>query len=119
MHLYRKRFILKTRFQGPWRMKKLTSLIAFIAISLLSSTIVDCRATPVVKSFAGFWIYGFEQSYLETCGGQLYWMWTPTEFNGKYTAEGHRNPVKLSGYLSPPSPDENMYSPLVELTWLI
>lgn len=72
-------------------------------------------ANQTVKLFEGYWVYGFEQSLLETCNGKLYWMWTPAEFEGKYKQEGYRNPVRVTGYLFPPNPQDNMKSPLGEL----
>ena len=73
------------------------------------------KATPVLKSFKGYWVYGFEQSIIETCDGQLYWAWMPDGFTGKYQTEGYKNPVTVSGYILPLDPDTNMYSPLNEL----
>jgi len=42
-------------------------------------------------------------------------MWAPYLFNGKYKLEGCRNPVKVSGYLLSPDPENNMYSSLATL----
>jgi len=63
----------------------------------------------------GYWIYGFEQSLFQTCNGQLYWIWTPAEFKGKYKTEGYKNPVNVSGSIQAPSPQNNMNSSLNEL----
>lgn len=95
-------------------MKK-TNLNVVICVLLLGILSPSGYADRVLKSFEGFWVYGFEQSLLETCDGKRYWMWTPGEFEGKYKMEGYRNPVKLVGYLLPPNPEDNMNSSLDEL----
>ena len=86
-----------------------------VCLLLLGNLVPQGHAAPASMSFEGFWIYGFEQSLLETCDGKNYWMWTPDEFKGKYKLEGYRNPVMVIGYLLPPNPEKNMNSSLFEL----
>jgi len=65
--------------------------------------------------FNGYFIYGFETMILETCEGELYWMWKPDDFKAQYAIEGYRNPVIVKGSVHQPNPDQNMYSPLREI----
>jgi hypothetical protein len=96
-------------------MKKIIYSDIVVCILLLGSLIPQGYSAPASTSFEGFWIYGFEQSLLETCDGESYWMWTPDEFKGKYKLEGYRNPVIVIGYLLPSNPEKNMSSSLFEL----
>ena len=83
---------------------------------LILSAIVSCSyADPVLQSFQGYWVYGFEQSFIETCDGKRYWMWAADEFEGKYITEGYKNPVSVTGYLLPSSPEININSSFMEL----
>lgn len=95
-------------------MKKIfLTIILFYA--LFAHSLTSSYASQGEKSYEGYWVYGFETSLFESCDGELYWMFVPWGFTGKYQMEGHRNPVRVTGYLSPPNPDENMYSKLEEL----
>jgi len=96
--------MLKVNFFGIW-----------FFVLLLNSFASSVFAKPVVQSFEGFWVYGFEQSVLETCEGKRYWMWTPDKFKGSYKMEGFKNPVRVTGHFLPPNPDDNIYSGLVEV----
>jgi len=78
----------------------------------LSSALISNNSTAV--SLNGYWIYGFEQSFFQTCNGHLYWMWTPPEFIGNYETEGYKNPVSVNGTILDPSPQKNMNSTLKE-----
>lgn len=92
-----------------------TSCKRLLCFLLFNFLITQLYAEPKLEEFEGFWIYGFEQSVFETCGGKRYWVWVDLSFEGKYEPEGYKNPVKIKGYNLPPNPDENMYSPLPEL----
>lgn len=96
-------------------MKKIINLHVLVFFLLFSHSMPQGHAGPTLMSLDGFWVYGFEQSIIETCDGKLYWMWTPSEFKGRYLSEGYRNPVEVSGYLLPANPENNMNSSLPEL----
>ena len=86
-----------------------------ISTLLLCIYISQVNSQQSVLSLSGYWIYGFEQSVLETCEGDTYWMWAPDEFKGKYVMEGYKNPVKVKGYILAPNKIDNMNSALSEL----
>jgi hypothetical protein len=88
----------------------LLPLMVFLLFSCSRST-----TNYPVQDFQGYWIYGFETSVFESCEGERYWMWSSDDVEGLYQQEGYYNPVRVSGYILPPSPEQNMQSYLPEL----
>jgi hypothetical protein len=82
---------------------------------LVCMQMTPAHARQTIRSYEGYWIYGFEQSIFESCTGERYWMWAPKGFAGKYTMEGYPNPVQVDGELHSPDPTNNMNSTLKEL----
>ncbi|WP_163134903.1 hypothetical protein [Agarivorans sp. Alg241-V36] len=87
-------------------------------LALLVTAVAACsplKESYTVEDFQGYWIYGFETSVFESCMGERYWMWSSDDVEGLYQREGYYNPVHVSGYILPPSPEQNMQSYLPEL----
>jgi len=87
--------------------------IVFCLLVLSFTSIVHAGSN--LKTYEGYWVYGFEQSVFEACDGTKYWMWVPHEFKGKYKQEGFKNYVKVKGHLKSPDPHNNMRSALPSL----
>ncbi|TQV72224.1 hypothetical protein FLL45_18570 [Aliikangiella marina] len=104
-------------------MLKASVFVLFSLFAVIDSLTNDTYAVVAIDRYGdqsnneflnetGYWVYGFEQSLFLTCEGKLYWMWTPSDFKGKYSQEGSKNPVLIEGYIKQPNPIENMGSTL-------